>query len=183
MRVRKNSWNFIFYGPNLLVWVTHGNFELEGWIWKLFIVKPRGNVHFHISGTANQLTFFVNESLIKYGPSSIGQYDVKRWRLEPHLLRQENTTTMVMTVELTRNFFNISWWHFCPLYWWTSSTNYCDNNFELVITVNITCMMVLAFACLSLSSSLPSLQPICTSIDLICKYVRIKIPFFNWKAD
>ena len=26
LRVRKNSCNFIFYGPNLLVWVTHGKF-------------------------------------------------------------------------------------------------------------------------------------------------------------
>ena len=43
LRVRKNSCNFIFYGPNLLVWVTHGKFELEGWIQKLFIVKPRAS--------------------------------------------------------------------------------------------------------------------------------------------
>ena len=41
LRVRKNSCNLIFYGPNLLVWVTHGKFELEWRIQKLFIVKPR----------------------------------------------------------------------------------------------------------------------------------------------
>ena len=45
LRVRKNPFNFIFDGPNLLVWVTHGKFELEGWIGKLFIVKPQANVH------------------------------------------------------------------------------------------------------------------------------------------
>ena len=45
LRVRKNSCNFIFYGPNLLVWVTHGKFGLEGWIQKLFIVKPQAIDH------------------------------------------------------------------------------------------------------------------------------------------
>ena len=44
LRIRKNLCNLIFYGPNLLVWVTHGKFELEGWIQKLFIVKPRASV-------------------------------------------------------------------------------------------------------------------------------------------
>ena len=44
MRVRKNSDNFISNGPILLVWVTHGKFELKGVIQKLFTVKPRANI-------------------------------------------------------------------------------------------------------------------------------------------
>ena len=43
VRVRKNSGNFISNGPILLVWVTHGKFELEGLIRKLFTVEPRAS--------------------------------------------------------------------------------------------------------------------------------------------
>ena len=45
VRVRKNSGNFISNGPILLVWVTHGKFELEGLIRKLITVKPRAIGH------------------------------------------------------------------------------------------------------------------------------------------
>jgi hypothetical protein len=45
LQLWKNSCNLISNGPNLLVWVTHGKFELEGWIRKLFIVKPRATVY------------------------------------------------------------------------------------------------------------------------------------------
>ena len=41
---RKNSFNFISDGLNLLVWVTHEKFELDRWIQKLFIFKPRASV-------------------------------------------------------------------------------------------------------------------------------------------
>ena len=41
LRLRQNSFNFIYNGPILLVWVTHGKVEMEGLIQKHFIVKPR----------------------------------------------------------------------------------------------------------------------------------------------
>ena len=44
LRLRQNSFNFIYNGPILLVWVTHGKVEMEGWIQKHFIVKPRVSV-------------------------------------------------------------------------------------------------------------------------------------------
>ena len=42
VRVRKNSGNFISNGPILLVWVTHGKFELEGLIRKLLHCQTAG---------------------------------------------------------------------------------------------------------------------------------------------
>ena len=50
------------------------------------------------------------------------------------------------------------------------ATNYFGNNFELLIEVNITCMMVLALVYISVSSSLPVTAGI--------KYVEIWL-FFN----
>ena len=43
LRLWKNSCNFIYDGPIILVWVSHKKFEREGWIQKLFIVKPRAS--------------------------------------------------------------------------------------------------------------------------------------------
>ena len=115
-------------------------------------------VNFYISGTANDLTFLVNEGLVDFGPSFIAQYDVARWRLEPQVLRYDNFTTMAMTVELKRNILNIFMVTFLPTILMNNinqATNYCVDNFELVITENITCMMVLASVYISVSSSLP----------------------------
>ena len=42
--LKKNSSNFISDGLKLLVWVTHKKFELDRWIRKLLIFKPRANV-------------------------------------------------------------------------------------------------------------------------------------------
>ena len=41
--LKKNSSNFISDGLKLLVWVTHKKFELDRWIQKLFIFKPRAS--------------------------------------------------------------------------------------------------------------------------------------------
>ena len=54
LRVRKNSCNFISNGPILLVWVTHGKFELEGWIQKLFMIKPRALTTMHLETAMGQ---------------------------------------------------------------------------------------------------------------------------------
>ena len=43
-RLQKKSCNFFYNGPILLVWVTNKEFELEGCIQKLLIVKPRAIV-------------------------------------------------------------------------------------------------------------------------------------------
>ena len=42
------SGRFISNGPILLVWETHGKFELEGFIQKLFTVKPRATGESHV---------------------------------------------------------------------------------------------------------------------------------------
>ena len=51
MRLRKKSADFISNGP-ILVWETHGKFEREGFIRKLFTVKPRANRQSH-AGAGN----------------------------------------------------------------------------------------------------------------------------------
>ena len=107
-------------------------------------------VQMYVSGTANDLTLLVSEGFMDNGPSSIGQYDVKGWTLRPQIMMNHNTSMLAMTVELERNLFNIFMVTFLP----TILMNII-NSFELVITVNIICMMVLASVYISVSSSLP----------------------------
>ena len=64
LRLQKNSNNFINNGPILLVQVTHVKFELEGWIPKLFIVKPRAMVQFCSSSHNYDLHFYENYAKI-----------------------------------------------------------------------------------------------------------------------
>ena len=63
-----------------------------------------------------------------------------------------------VTVELGRDLYSILMITYLPtivMNLINQATNYSKNNYDLVMTVNITCMMVLASIYISVSSSLP----------------------------
>ena len=59
LRLWRNSCKFIYDCHILLVWVTHEKFKLEGWIKKLFIIKPRANTHCPFRKVTRSSCFFL----------------------------------------------------------------------------------------------------------------------------
>ena len=91
------------------------------------------------------------------GPSSVGQYSVKGWKIESAIV-EEGIRGVKVTVELGRSLSSIFTVTYLPTILMNlvnQATNYSKNNYDLVMTVNITCMMVLASVYISVSSSLP----------------------------
>ena len=116
------------------------------------------SVEFHLSETMSNLTELIPALTVRdHGPSSVGQYSVKRWRIESGIV-EEGVRGVKVTVELGRSIGSIFTVTYLPTILMNlvnQATNYIKNNFDLVMTVNITCMMVLASVYISVSSSLP----------------------------
>ena len=101
------------------------------------------------------------------GPKSVGQYVVKKWSIEKGLVT-EKRVGLTLTVQLGRDMFSIILVTFVPTMLMNiinQATNYVrgPDKYQLIITVNITCMMVLASVYLSVSTSLPataSIKPV-----------------------
>ena len=116
------------------------------------------SVEFYISGHNNKLARLIPSKITDIGPFTVGQYDVVRWRLEETEGLSAGKKGLKMTVDLGRNIVSIIMVTFLPTVLMNlvnQATNYTQDNFDLVITVNITCMMVLASIYISVSNSLP----------------------------
>ena len=110
------------------------------------------NVELYLRGSSEDMVKLIPKVIIDNGPASIGQYDVKEWRLT------KRDTNLKITVYLGRNIASIFMVTYLPTILMNlvnQATNYSRHNYELVITVNITCMMVLASVYISVSNSLP----------------------------
>ena len=116
------------------------------------------SVGLYLSGEMKKNVKLTPSSPVGYfGPSSVGQYSVKRWAIETTSLK-EGINGVKVTVELNRDLYSIIMITYLPtivMNLVNQATNYTKNNFDLVMTVNITCMMVLASIYVSVSSSLP----------------------------
>ena len=116
------------------------------------------SVAYHLSGTMSNLTKLIPELLISdQGSSSVGQYSVKGWKIDSGTGKM-GISGVNITVELWRNIGSIFTVTYLPTILMNlvnQATNYSKNNYDLVMTVNITCMMVLASFYISVSSSLP----------------------------
>ena len=117
------------------------------------------SVEFYISGVANNMTDLIPGNLTDQGPSSVGQYRVRGWGMTARTLQGGNSGIR-LTVQLGRNLVSILLVTYLPTVLMNlvnQVTNYIqsEGNYELVISVNITCMMVLASVYLSVSGSLP----------------------------
>ena len=110
------------------------------------------SVEIVMMGYSEDMAVLVPMNITNKGPSSIGQYDVERWE------RTRGETGLRITVYLGRNIASIFMITYLPTILMNlinQATNYTRHNYEMLITVNITCMMVLASVYISVSNSLP----------------------------
>jgi hypothetical protein len=124
-------------------------------------------------GAASELVNLIPIKIEYFGRKSIAQYTVKDISLHNKSFIG-GTSGIQVRIQLGRDFRSI----FCVTYLPTilmniinQSTNYLENSqfLEAIITVNITCMMVLAALYISVSSSLPTTAKI--------KYIDIWLLF------
>ena len=110
------------------------------------------------------------QTIIDNGPADVGQYQVKGWVFEKITINNENG--LMFSVQLQRNILRIFFITYMPTILMNlinQATNYIDNHFDLLLTINITCMMVLASVYVSVSNNLPLTAEI--------KYVEIWLLF------
>ena len=117
---------------------------------------------FYLEGRANGKTE-INHTLKypeKYSVGkSIGQYEIEGWSIETR--QTESKKVVTITISLTKRKFNIIMMNYIPALLMNiinQATNYItgDSKYDLIITVNITSMVVLATIYLSVFTSLPS---------------------------
>ena len=105
-------------------------------------------------------------SAVDLGPKSISQYEIVNWDYAiKNMSGSKELNVLSLTVNLKYRFFSIFMVTYLPtilINIINQATNYItgDSKFDLIITVNITSMMVLASIYLSVSTSLPNTQSI-----------------------
>ena len=137
--------------PLIMKMMYHGGFYCD---FDRIALYPFDNqecsVELYIIGSSKAL--LIPMVILDSGPSSIGQYDVKEWKLTG------GNNSLKCTVYLGRNIASIFMVTYLPTILMNlvnQATNYSRDSYDLVITVNITCMMVLASVYISVSNSLP----------------------------
>ena len=114
-----------------------------------------------VSGTDNIITRLkMVEDIRDAGPSTVDQYVVLGWTMEEDNVTQQ-ATGLTVSVKLGSNLVSVFLVTYLPtilMNFINQATNYLEteSKCDLVITVNVTCMMVLASVYLSVSTSLPS---------------------------
>ena len=105
-------------------------------------------------------------SAVDLGPKSISQYEIVNWDYAiKNMSGSKELNVLSLTVNLKYRFFSIFMVTYLPtilINIINQATNYItgDSKYDLIITVNITSMMVLASIYLSVSTSLPNTQSI-----------------------
>ena len=123
------------------------------------------SMNFYILGSDNQLTELTPDQLINFGPEEIGQYVIENWQMNSTLTRGTEEKVVEVSMILTRKIGSVFMVTYLPtilMNMINQVTNYIngDTRYDLVFTINITCMMVLASVYLSVSVSLPSTSDI-----------------------
>ena len=153
-----NKASFICYFDSLKIYP----FGIQKCSFKLFI-----------PGIDNNLTRLIPSRLIDVGPVHVGDYQVLKWTFEtgfvitetqekfPSKYQLQNDQGLIYTVHLKRNLWNVLLTTYLPTILMNlinQATNYISSpdKYELIITVNITCMMVLSSIYLAVSTSLPT---------------------------
>ena len=95
------------------------------------------------------MTKLVNESFTSGAKKSIGEYTNKEWIYK--VKNDKNSDWIVVNMILSRQFFSIFLVTYLPTILMTG-----ESKFDMILTINITSMMVLASIYLSVSTSLPS---------------------------
>ena len=129
-------------------------------------------VEFYLSGKANYQTLLFPHDMLNNGPNYVGQYNVRSWIVVPFTSPHGRERGLRFSVDLGRNLVSIFLVTYLPTFLMNlinQATNYIDDNYEMTLTINITCMMVLASVYISVSSCLPPTASI--------KYIEIWLLF------
>ena len=116
-------------------------------------------ISFYLDGISNILTD-ISPSFVKTGQDTFEQFLIENWRIG-HKEDEKHGKMIEITMTLRRDITSIFMVTFLPtilMNFINQASNYItgDTKYDLVYTINITCMMVLASIYLSVSSSLPS---------------------------
>ena len=109
---------------------------------------------------------FVDFFSVNIGPKSMSQFEIVKWDCKiVNMYGSDLLDALALTVHIKYSIFSIFMVTYLPtilINIINQATNYIagDSEYELIITVNITSMMVLASIYLSFSTSLPETQSI-----------------------
>ena len=111
-----------------------------------------------ISGSDNGITNLQPSNLTVFSQERFGQFIIEKWTVD-HTSNGDKVG-LKYTVHLTRDLVSILLVTYFPtvlINLINQATNYISSNkYDMIITVNITCMMVLANIYLVVSTSLPT---------------------------
>ena len=104
------------------------------------------------------MTKLINDTFQDQADESIGEYSIRNWAYQ--IVNEKEKIYIYVKMFLTRKIFSIFMVTFLPTILMNiinQASNYIpgENKFDMIITINITSMMVLASIYLSVSSSLP----------------------------
>ena len=129
--------------------------------------KQKCSLKLHVTGVANRLTEINprNCKIRDRAASVVGQYVIDSWTIENYFDNQIERHVTRVTMVLSRKIVSIIMVTYLPtllINLINQATNYIpgNNKFEMIYTINITCMMVLASIYLSVSASLPTTSDI-----------------------
>ena len=117
------------------------------------------------SASDNQDYDYVSPKLAKnlttFTGQSVGEYEIRNWTLSTGQVTKDGAIGLKVHLELGRNLVSIIMVTYLPtilINIINQATNYVltGENYDLIVTVNITSMMVLASIYLSVSNSLPT---------------------------
>ena len=112
---------------------------------------------FYLQGADNALTV-LSPYFIDKGQKKIGQYFIDKWEIAAEEEGKQRRVSVVMVLSRKiRSIFTVTYLPTILMNLINQSSNYIrgDTKYDLVYTINITCMMVLASVYLSVSASLP----------------------------
>ena len=115
-------------------------------------------ISFYLDGISNILTD-ISPSFVKTGQDTFEQFLIENWRIG-HKEDDKHGKMIEISMTLRRDITSIFMVTFLPtilMNFINQASNYItgDTKYDLVYTINITCMMVLASVYLSVSASLP----------------------------
>ena len=119
------------------------------------------SLKFHLFGAANNLSRMIPLELNDKGRTdSIGQYVIDSWSIGNEFNHETSKNIVRVTMILSRKIVSIFLVTYLPTILMNlinQITNYItgDTKYDLIYTINITCMMVLSSVYLSVSASLP----------------------------
>ena len=127
--------------------------------------KQKCSLKLLVLGVANYMTTVRARTVGNMGPTVVGQYVINGWTINQDFNEGTRSHFTRVTMVLSRKIESIFMVTYLPtilMNMINQATNYIegDTKYDMIYTINITCMMVLASIYLSVSASLPSTSDI-----------------------